>query len=297
MRKNKKTILVIGGAGFIGSNLIKKLVRDKNQKIISLDNYFTGSKKNHIAGVEYRQGHSKNIAKLIPEKIDLIYHLGEYSRVASSLEEPELVWDLNIAGTFSVLEFWRKQRCKLVYAGSSTKFNPAGDNGIEGRDLAPYTWMKAANSELVKNYGNWYNLKYSIVYFYNVYGPGERAGQFNGQYGTVIETFKQAYLNNKACQVRKPGTQTRAFTHVDDTVDGIILVAQKGKNDEYGICANQTHSLLEVAKMFGCKTKMLTQTKTSRSSKAFSSTKIKKLGWKQKHTLRQYIKDIKAANQ
>ena len=293
MAKKQKVVLVTGGAGFVGSNLIERLVKDKTNKVISLDNYFTGSKENHIPGAQYRQGHSKDIDKLIPEKPDIIYHLGEYSRVASSLDEPGLVWSLNIAGTFGVLEFWRKHKCKLIYAGSSTKFNKAGDNGIEGRDLAPYTWMKAANSELVKNYATWYKLKYSIVYFYNVYGPRERAGQFDGRYGTVIETFKQAYLKNKPCQVRQPGTQTRAFTHVADTVDGILLVAKKGSNDEYGICASQTYSLLQVAKMFGCKTKMLPQTKSSRSGKAFSSAEIKKLGWRQKKTLKSYIAEIK----
>ena len=181
MPKKKKIIVVTGGAGFIGSNLIARLVKSKNNKIISLDNYFSGSKKNHIPGVTYRRGHSKNIAKFIKEKPDIIYHLGEYSRVAASLDEAALVWDLNMAGTFGVLEFWKKHKCKLVYAGSSTKFN--------GRDLAPYTWSKAVNTELIKNYSKWYGLKYATVYFYNVYGPRERAGQFDGAYGTIIEAI------------------------------------------------------------------------------------------------------------
>ena len=285
MPKKKKIIVVTGGAGFIGSNLIARLVKSKNNKIISLDNYFSGSKKNHIPGVTYRRGHSKNIAKFIKEKPDIIYHLGEYSRVAASLDEAALVWDLNMAGTFCVLEFWKKHKCKLVYAGSSTKFN--------GRDLAPYTWSKAVNTELIKNYSKWYGLKYATVYFYNVYGPRERAGQFDGAYGTIIETLKQAHLKNKTAIIRKPGTQTRAFTHVADTVDGIILAGQKGQGDDYGISAQETYSLLQVAKLFGCKIKMAAQTKTSRSAKAFNSNKIKKLGWKQKHTLKKYIADIK----
>jgi UDP-glucose 4-epimerase len=293
MPTKKKIVVVTGGAGFIGANLIEELVKSKSNKIISLDNYFSGSKKNHIKGVEYRRGHSKNIAKHISEKPDIIYHLGEYSRVAASLDEPAVVWDLNIAGTFGVLEFWRQHKCKLVYAGSSTKFNEAGNNGIEGRNLAPYTWTKAANTELIKNYSQWYKLKYATVYFYNVYGPRERAGQFDGAYGTIIETLKQSYLNNKTCTIRKPGTQTRAFTHVADTVAGIILAGQKGQGDEYGISAKETYSLLQVAKMFDCSTKMAPATKTSRSSKAFSSNKIKKLGWKQRYSLKKYIKNIK----
>lgn len=285
-------ILVTGGAGFIGSHLIERLVKNKANKIISLDNYFTGSKKNHILGAEYRRGHTKDIEKHVPETPDIIYHLGEYSRVAASLNEPELVWNLNLIGTLGVLEFWRKRKCKLVYAGSSTKFAKGG-NGIEGRDLCPYTWAKTVNSELVCNYGRWYGLKYVISYFYNVYGPRERAGQFNGTYGTVIETFKQCYLNNKPCEVRKPGTQTRAFTHVDDTINGLILAAEKGEGDDYGICSNDVYSLLDVAHMFGCKTKMLPTTKTSRSSGAFNSDKIKALGWKQTQTLKEYIEFIK----
>jgi UDP-glucose 4-epimerase len=293
MAKRKKIILVTGGAGFIGSNLIEQLVKDKNNRVISLDNYFTGSKANHIKNAEYLNGHTKDIAKHIKIRPDVIYHLGEYSRVAASLDEPQLVWDLNIAGTLGVLEFWRKTKCKLIYAGSSTKFNAPGKNGVAGRDLAPYTWAKAINSELVKNYGSWYKLSYSIVYFYNVYGPRERAGQFTGAYGTLIGTLKECYLKNKAYPVRRPGSQKRAFTHVIDTVAGIILAGQKGKNDEYGICAKETHSVLEVAKMFGPKIKMLPQTKTSRTSEAIDSKKIKTLGWKQRHTLKQYIEGIK----
>jgi len=291
--KNRKTILVTGGAGFIGSHLCERLVKDKGNKVISLDNYFTGSKKNHIPGAEYRRGHTKDIKRHIPEKPDIIYHLGEYSRVAASLEEPALVWDLNIAGTLGVLEFWRSCKCKLVYAGSSTKFAEARSDSVEGRDLAPYTWAKAVNSELVRNYSHWYNLQYATVYFYNVYGPRERAGQFDGKYGTVIETFKQSYLKGKSCGVRKPGTQSRAFTYVDDAVSGIIIVGEKGKGDNYGICSQEVYSLLDIVRIFGCKIKMLPFTKTSRSSGAIDSAKIKALGWKQTRTLRDYIESIK----
>jgi len=285
MATKKQTILVTGGAGFIGSHLIEELVKNKNNQVISLDNYFTGTAKNHIKGARYIKGHTKDIAKHIKVKPDIIYHLGEYSRVAASLDEPNLVWGLNVAGTFGVLEFWRKHKCKLVYAGSSTKFY--------SRDLAPYTWAKAANSELIKNYSQWYSLDYATVYFYNVYGPRERAGQFTGAYGTVIGTFISRHKQGKALEVRKPGTQTRAFTHVYDTVAGIILAGQKGHGDNYGICAKETHSLLEVAKMFGTKITMLPQTKTSRSTESIDSKKIKALGWKQKYTLKKYIEYIK----
>ena len=194
----KQTILVTGGAGFIGSHLCERLAGEGN-RIISLDSYFTGSRDNHIAGVEYREGHTKNIEQYVPETPDIIYHLGEYSRVEISLTEPALVWDLNSLGTFGVLEFWRKRKCKLVYAGSSTKF---GDGGL-GRVQTPYAWTKASNTELVQNYGRWYSLPYAITYFYNVYGPRERPAN---EYGTLIETFRRQRLAGQALTVVSPGT-------------------------------------------------------------------------------------------
>ncbi len=297
-KKERKTILVTGGAGFIGSHLCERLFKD-GHRVISLDNYFTGSKENHVDGVEYREGHTKDIEKHITETPDIIYHLGEYSRVAKSLEEPALVFDLNMAGTAGVLEFWRKfkekkteKKTKLVYAGSSTKFTSAREDGTEGRNLAPYTWSKASNSELVAGYGAWYHLPYSIVYFYNVYGPREKAGV--EQYGTVIETFKQCYLSGKACEIRQPGSQTRAFTHVDDTVSGIILAGEKGEDDEYGISSEDVYSLFDVAEMFGGEIKMLPKTKSTRSSGAIDSSKIKALGWHQTRKLEDYISSVKS---
>lgn len=286
----RKTILVTGGAGFIGTHLCRRL-RDEGHQVISLDNYFTGSRENHIEGVEYREGHTKDIEALVPEQPDIIFHLGEYSRVAKSLEEPEVVFDLNIAGTFGVLEFWRKRGGKLVYAGSSTKTAGIRADGTEGRDLAPYTWMKAANSELVANYGNWYSLPYSIGYFYNVYGPGERSGV--DAYGTVIETFKQNMLSGRPHEVRSPGTQTRAFTHVDDTVSALLLIAELGTADEYAISSKETYSLLEVAAMFGGEITMLPHTPSTRSTGAGDTTKLEMLGWRPEHTLVQYIEQVK----
>jgi UDP-glucose 4-epimerase len=280
---DKKLIVVTGGAGFIGSHLCARLARD-GHRVISLDNYFTGSRDNHVEGVEYREGHTKDIAALIPETPDSVYHLGEYSRIAKSIEEPKIVFDLNMAGTQAVVEFWRGKGCKLVYAGSSTKF--------EARDKSPYAWGKAANSELVACYGAWYGLPYAIAYFYNVYGPGERAGVDN--YGTVIETFRENYLAGRPLEVRGTGEQTRAFTHIGDTVDGIILAGEKGENGEYAICAKEVYSLLEVARMFGGEVAFVPATRTSRSSGAMDTSKLEALGWRQEHTLEEYIKDIKS---
>ena len=166
----KQKILVTGGAGFVGTALCKKLLELGNI-VYSLDNYFTGLKENHIKGVKYFEGHTRDIHKIFKnEKFGLVYHLGEYSRVEKSFEDPiGLVWDLNIAGTFSVLEFCKKINAKIVYSGSSTKFATDGNGG----NMSPYAWSKSANTQLVKNFSDWYGLKYAITYFYNVYGYGD----------------------------------------------------------------------------------------------------------------------------
>ena len=290
MPNTKKTILVTGGAGFIGSHLCERLAKD-GHRVISLDNYFTGSKDNHMPGVEYREGHTKDIAKHVPEDPDIIYHLGEYSRVRHSLAEPSVTFDLNLMGTIGVLEYWREKRCKLVYAGSSTKFTYRAEDGVEGKNLAPYTWSKSAMSELVIQYARWFELPYAIVYFYNVYGPRERGDQ----YGTLIEILHQNWLSGITHRIAGSGGQKRAFTHVLDTVNGIVLVGEHGAGDEYGICAKETYSLLDAARMFGGHLEYSTPTKSTRSSEAVDTTKMKMLGWRQQHTLLRYIEEIKKA--
>ncbi len=279
----QKLILVTGGAGFIGSHLCERLVKDGHQ-VISLDNYFTGSRENHIEGVDYREGHTKDIEKHVPETPDIVYHLGEYSRVEKSFEEPALVWDLNKDGTFGVLEFWRKKKCKLLYAGSSTKF---ADDGA-GRDQSPYAWTKATNTELVKNYGSWYDLSYAITYFYNVYGPGERSGA----YGTVIEIFRKKYSAGEPFTITAPGTQKRNFTHVDDIIDGLVLVGSNGIGDGFGIGNEQAYSILEVAKLFGGEIVMTLPRQGNRMISEINTSKTRALGWSSKKNLADYISDI-----
>lgn len=286
-----KLIVVTGGAGFVGSHLCERLVKD-GHRVISLDNYFTGSIENHVPGVEYRTGHTKDIAALIPETPDTVFHLGEYSRIAPSLKEPAVVWDLNVAGTLAVLEYWREKKCKLVYAGSSTKFVVAEAEGVvDGRHRAPYNFAKAMNSELVHNYGRWYDLPYSIAYFYNVYGPRERAGQFDGGYGTVVETFRQCALAHTPCTINGDGTQTRAFTHVHDTVEALVLIAEKGGRDEYAISAQEVYSLNELADLFGLEKTYAPATTSTRSSGADDTTNLEALGWHQQRQLADYVRD------
>jgi len=283
--KDIKTILVTGGAGFIGSHLCEALVAE-GHRVISLDNYFTGTKENHIAGVEYREGHTKDVDLLVPETPDVIYHLGEYSRVEVSLTEPARVWDFNMCGTVAVCEFWRKTKAKLVYAGSSTKF---ADGGM-GRDQSPYAFSKATNTELVRNYAEWYGLPFAVTYFYNVYGPRERAGH----YGTVIEIFRQKYLKGEPLSVTAPGTQTRMFTHVDDIVSGLLLVGEKGEGDEFGLGAETAYAIRAIAEMFGVPIVMMPEAPGNRMHAKLDASKSHMLGWRTRHDVKEYIEAIVA---
>lgn len=240
-----KTILVTGGAGHVGSHVIEILVADAGNRVISLDNYFTGRRENHIQGAEYREGHTRDIERLIPEMPDIVYHLGEYARIAPSFDDVALVYDMNIVGTFAVAEFCRKRGVsKLVYAASSTKFALEGD----GRHQNPYSFTKAANVDLINDYGRWYGLPYAISYFYNGFGPRERG---DGKYATLIAKFQRLHLAGEPLTVDSPGTQRRAFTHVKDLARGIILAGEKGRGDGYALGVTTPYSVMEIAKAFG----------------------------------------------
>ncbi len=280
-----KTILVTGGAGFVGSHLVERLVKDTSNRVISLDNYFTGSRDNHIDGAEYIEGHTKDITQHITEKVDIVYHLGEYARVEKSFDDMETVWDFNKAGTFAVLEFCRKNNVKIVYAGSSTKF---GDGGM-GRDQSPYAWTKASNTELVNNYSEWFGVPYAITYFYNVYGPREIA---KGSYATVIGIFKEQFKNKQPITVVSPGTQKRNFTHVDDIIEGLLVIGEKGEGDGYGLGAETVYSILDIAKLFSDDIRTLPERKGNRMDSSIDISKSKSLGWSPKKSIETYIASI-----
>lgn len=234
----------------------------------------------------YRTGHTKDIAQLVPETPEIVFHLGEYARTEKSFEDIEVVWDLNKTGTFAVLEFCRRHKAKLIYAGSSTKFADGGD----GRDQSPYAWTKATNTELVQNYAEWFGLEYAITYFYNVYGPRE----MSGPYGTLIRIFTELYRSGQPLTVTAPGTQTRNFTHVADIVRGLLLVAKSGRGDGYGIGADQAYSVLDIARMFGSEIIMLPERKGNRFSGGVDNAKLKALGWTQVHTVDAWVLKVKA---
>jgi len=280
-----KTIVVTGGAGFIGSHICERLILD-GHRVISLDSYFTGLQDNHVPGVEYRCGHTKDIAKLVRETPDLIYHLGEYARAEVSLNEAALVWDLNIIGTRAVLDFWRDKKCKLVYAGSSITL---ADNGhTDGR--SPYAQSKAVNAGLVRDYHARYSLPYAIAYLYNAYGPRERAGK----YGTVIEIFHQRVLCNMPLTVTSPGTQRRNFTHVDDLVEGLTLIGEKGEGDDFALGAEDSYSILEVARLFGGPIEMKPAVGGNRMNSNLEAEKSRQLGWRATRRLEDYIRTVAA---
>ena len=281
----KKRALVTGGAGFIGSHLCEKL-KEKGYEVYSLDNYSTGTKKNHIEGVHYIKGDTKDIAKLVKITPDYIYHLGEYSRVEQSFEDLQMVWESNKNGTFAVLEFCRQNAAKLIYAGSSTKF---GDGGL-GRNQSPYAWTKASNTELVQNYGHWFNISYAIVYFYNVYGGREIA---TGKYATLIALFKEKYLRGEPLSVVSPGIQKRNFTHIEDIISGLVLVGENGSGDEFGIGSKECYSVLEIAQMFEAPIEMLPPRQGNRMGAEVITDKTEYLGWSAQYSITEYIDAIK----
>jgi len=285
----KKKILVTGGAGFVGSHLCERLAQNENYDVYSLDNYFTGSKDNHVPNVTYIEGSTADIATLVTFDPDMLYHLGEYSRVEQSFDDIEKVWKYNKDGIFAVLEFVRKAGCKILYAGSSTKF---GDGGL-GRSASPYAWTKATNTELVQNYGAWFNVPYAITYFYNVYGPREIQ---TGKYATLIALFKEKMKNSEPLTIVSPGTQKRNFTHIDDIINGLILVGENGYGDEFGIGSPEAFSIKEVAQMYDGEIVMLPERQGNRMTADVMTAKTEALGWKPTQELKKYIQECRKQN-
>ena len=283
----KKKILVTGGAGFVGSNLCERLAGDDSYDVYSLDNYFTGSKENHVDNVTYIEGNTADIDSLINFNPHTIYHLGEYSRVEQSFEDIEKVWKFNKDGIFAVLQFCRKTGAKIVYAGSSTKF---GDGGL-GRSQSPYAWSKATNTELVENYASWFNVPFAITYFYNVYGKREIK---SGKYATLIALFNEKMKKGETLTVVSPGTQRRNFTHIDDIINALVLVGENGYGDEFGIGSPDAYTILEIAQMYGGDIEMLPERAGNRMAADVMSAKTQALGWKATKNVKDYIDELKA---
>jgi len=285
-------ILVTGGAGFIGSNLIKSLLKiDKIKKIYIYDNYSSGTKKNHIRSIKiiYIKGDTIDIMKnkvISSIKSSHIFHFAEFSRIVPSFEHFNQCWLTNVLGTKKVIELASQNKSKLIYSASSSKFGKKSNEF-----LSPYAWTKAKNVELIKSYNKWFGLEYIITYFYNVYGPAQIKNHFMS---AVIGIFEQQYSEGKQLTVVKPGNQKRDFTHVSDIVDGCIKAAFNKKNKEYQIASGKLYSVLEVAKMFKTKIKLIAQRRGERfSSERESLNKTKKeLNFIPKYSLKKYIEDF-----
>ena len=282
-------IIVTGGSGFIGSNLIKRLLNTyQSIKILSIDNYLTGSKGNEVDSnrVKYICDSTWNIKRYSVFNPSILYHFGEYSRIATSFDEPNIVMNNNLRGTFEVIEFCRNNNCKLIYSGSTSIFG----NDMKDQHSSPYSWTKAKNIELIHNYKKWFSLDFTIVYFSNVYG----AGQIDtGKYSTVIGIFERQYKNKEPLTVVKPGTQTRDFTHIDDTINGIIFASEKGKGDGYIIRTGIQYSMIEVAKFCSSSHILIPEQRGNRIQSSGKMEKMAELGWMSKKKLKDYINEIK----
>ena len=248
-------IVVTGGAGFVGSNLISYLLRKTKNKIISIDNYSSGSKKNHIKNnrVVYIKSNTSLINKKLfklKNQIHSIFHFGEYSRIYRSFEDFDLCYDSNSIGSKSVFKFCLDNSIKLIYSATSASL---GNNGKD-TNLSPYAFTKSKNLELLENLKKWFSFKYEIIYFYNVYGPNQIK---TGTMSTVIGVFEDLYDKNKPLTVVKPGYQSRRFTHIFDTIEVCFEAWKKNKCRHYSISHKKSYSILEVANLYNRKIKFL----------------------------------------
>ena len=289
MKKNK--IIITGGAGFVGSNLIEFLLKKTNYNLISLDNYSSGYKKNHITSsrVKYIKGDTKNIDKLLnrPNEINAIFHFGEFARIYQSFLNMNECINSNTIGTNSVFNFCLKNKIKLIYSATSASL---GNKGLD-KNLSPYAFTKSKNLELLENLKKWYNFKYEVIYFYNVYGPKQIS---KGKMSTVIGIFEQAFKNKRPLPVVRPGSQSRRFTHIDDTIEICYLAWRKNKCRHYSISNRVSYSILDVAKMFKRKIKFLQKRPGERYASALTNMNLSNKVYKYfgKKRLKDYIDRI-----
>ena len=290
--KFKKIIVITGGAGFVGSNLIKFLVKKTNFKIISIDNYSSGTKKNHIINskVKYLKSNTKNISKILSpykNKINSIFHFGEFSRIYQSFVNMDSCIESNTIGSNEVFNFCLSNKIKLIYSATSASIGNSGQD----KNLSPYAFTKSKNLEMLENLKKWFKFEYEVVYFYNVYGPNQIC---SGSMATVIGIFENQYLKNKPLTVVKPGSQTRRFTHINDTVEACYYAWKKNKCRHYSISNKKSYSVLQVAKMFNRRIKFLPARLGERYASALTSMNLSNKVYKLFGSiqLKDYVKDF-----
>ena len=267
----KKYIVVTGGAGFVGHNLIKKILVKTKYFIISLDNYSSGLKKNHIKSkrVKYVNCNTKNIDKVIknPRNIISLFHFGEFSRIYQSFNKMEECLESNAVGTQAVFNFCLSNKIKLIYSATSASLGNKGKD----KNLSPYAFTKAKNLELLENLKKWFNFKFEIIYFYNVYGPKQIC---EGEMATVIGIFENQYLKGKPLSVVRPGNQTRRFTHINDTIEICIKAWKENNCKHYSISNKESYSIIQVARLFKAKIKFLPRRKGERFASALTNMNL-----------------------
>jgi|TARA_B100000780_G_scaffold233924_1_gene174178 UDP-glucose 4-epimerase len=287
----KKNIVITGGAGFVGSNLIKYLLKKTKYNLISVDNYSTGLRKNHIKSkrVKYIKSDTQNINKVLknPKTIHSLFHFGEFARIYQSFLKMEECINSNTIGSNAVVNFCFSNKIKLIYSATSATMGNKGDD----KNLSPYAFTKAKNLELLDNLKKWFKFKFEIIYFYNVYGPNQIS---SGSMATVIGIFEDLYKKKKPLTVVKPGIQSRRFTHIDDTVKACYVAWKKNKCRHYSISNRESHSILEVAKMFQSKIKLLSPRRGERYASALTNMNLSNKVYKifGKVRLKDYIKNI-----
>jgi len=288
----KNIIVVTGGAGFVGSNLIEELIKIKKYRILSIDNYSSGKKQNHInnSRIKYLRGDTKNISIILKKynnRVHTIFHFGEFARIFQSFKKFKECFNSNLKGSSELFQFALENKIKLIYSATSASLGNSGKD----MNLSPYAFSKAKNLELLQNLKQWFNFDCEVIYFYNVYGPRQIC---KGDMATVIGIFEDHFKNKKPLPIVKPGSQTRRFTHVKDTVKACLIAWKKKRKAHYSIASSQSYSIRQLAKMFGCKTKYLPKRKGERFSSALTKMNLnnKIIRIKARIKLKDYIRDF-----